>query len=880
MMKYWREFMIQSVNLTNDIFWLGILDPHLDVFDIIMETKYGTTYNSYLVQTAEGAILVETVKEKFFDAYLQKIEEKIGDLNQIKYIITNHTEPDHAGSIGKLINRIPHLTVIGSKTAITYLKDILNIDFNYQTTEELKSFKLGNKTFEFIKAPFLHWPDSIYTYMPDEHVLFTCDSFGSHYSPKSGIKLSEVPQSEEAAYQDALLYYYTAIFSPFKPYVLKAIDKIKDLKLSMVCTGHGPVLDTRIDEIISTYQQWSTPATKKEVKKVVIPYVSAYGYTGELAEAIMKGIHEVDSTIEILPYNLDLLNYPQKKDEILHHFADADGILFGTCTINGDALPIIWDLSINLNPIVHGGKIVSAFGSYGWSGEGVDNIMDRLHQLRMKVIDGFKIKFRASKSETEAAIEFGKLFANCLLTDTVPERKKETSTALNVEELNPSGKVVLWRCIVCGEVYPGVLPPEICPACGVGSDLFELYEEEVINFKSTANEKFVIIGGGVAAMTAANTIRQRNEVASITMISSESSYPYYRPSLSDLIVHDLADEEFNLNAKEWYSNHNIHLLLNSTVTTLNADERTLVLENGETIAYDKLILATGSSNFIPPIKNADALGVFSIKYKTDALALREYAQHKKSAVIIGGGVLGLEAADALQELGLKVTIVEVSDRLMKTQLDSDASNFIQHILSQRGIEIRTEAKVEEILTNDQTVVGVKLANETLNTDVVVISAGVRANTQLASQANLEVNRGIVVNDRMQTSNPNIYACGDVAEFEGISTNLWSPAIEQAKVAGSNAVGDSKTFQNVCEPLSLVAFDTEVFAVGKYPNENLDTFQTLVDKNPETGQFKKLYFKDNQLIYGILFKDISKASVLLNGVRNKDNYQTVVSKLYR
>ena len=156
MVKYWREFMIQSVNLTNDIFWLGILDPHLDVFDIIMETKYGTTYNSYLVQTTEGAILVETVKEKFFDAYLQKIEEKIGDLNQIKYIITNHTEPDHAGSIGKLINRIPHLTVIGSKTAITYLKDILNIDFNYQTTEELKSFKLGNKTFEFIKAPFLH----------------------------------------------------------------------------------------------------------------------------------------------------------------------------------------------------------------------------------------------------------------------------------------------------------------------------------------------------------------------------------------------------------------------------------------------------------------------------------------------------------------------------------------------------------------------------------------------------------------------------------------------------------------------------------------------------------------------------------------------------
>ena len=872
--------MIQSVLLKNDVYWLGVLDPHLDVFDIIMETKYGTTYNSYLVNTTEGAILVETVKEKFFDSYLQKIKEVIGDLNQIKYIITNHTEPDHAGSIGRLVKLIPGLTVIGSKTAITYLKDLLNMDFNYLTAESLKTFAFGDKTFEFIKAPFLHWPDSMYTYMSSDHVLFTCDSFGSHYSPKYGIKLSEVPESEEEAYQDALLYYYTAIFSPFKPYVIKAINKIEELKLDIVCPGHGPVLDTRIDEIIETYRKWSTPTPHEGPKKVIMPYVSAYGYTGELAEAITKGIHEVDPSIHVIPYNLDILNYPQMKDEILSHFADADGILFGTCTINGDALPIIWDLAINLNPIVHGGKIVSAFGSYGWSGEGVDNIMDRLHQLRMKVIDGFKIKFRASASETQAAIDFGKLFANSLLTGKVPARKKDVGPGLSAEELNPSGKVVLWRCIICGEVYPGVLPPEVCPACGVGSDLFEIYEEEIVNFKSTTDEKFVIVGGGVAALTAANAIRLRNEVAAITMISAESSYPYYRPALSDLIVKDVPDEEFNLNPESWYTENNINIQLNTKVTALNADEKVLTLEDGRTVAYDKLILATGTSNFIPPIKGADANGIFSVKYDTDAKALRDYAKGKQNAVIIGGGVLGLEAADALQELGLNVTVLEVAERLMPRQLDESASSFISSILSNRKVNVRTKVKVQEIMSANNHVSGVKVGDEIIPADVVVISAGVRANVELATMGNIEINRGIIVNSNMETSVKDIYACGDVAEFEGISTCLWAPAIEQGKVAGINAVGDVAEFSNKTEPLSLIAFDTEVFAIGTYPTENIEEYQIVSDSNSKTGHFKKLYFKDNQLVYGVLFKDISKASVLLTGVRNGDDYATVVSKLYR
>lgn len=869
--------MIQTVALNNDVHWLGILDPNLDVFDIIMETKYGTTYNSYLVNTTEGAILIETVKEKFFDSYLEKIQDKIGDLSNIKYIITNHTEPDHAGSIGRLVQLLPDITVIGSKTAINYLKELINIDFNYLTAESLKTFTLGNKTFDFIPAPFLHWPDSIYSYLKNDNILFTCDSFGSHYSPKYGIKLSEVPESEEANYQDALLYYYTAIFSPFKPYVIKAIDKIKDLKIDMICNGHGPVLDTRIDEIINTYKNWSAAPEKAPRKKIVMPYVSAYGYTEELAQAIVKGIQEVDSSIDIEMYNLDILNYPQKKDEILASFASADGILFGTCTINGDALPIIWDLAINLNPIVHGGKVVSCFGSYGWSGEGVDNIMDRLHQLRMKVLDGFKIKFRASERETQDAIDYGKLFAKCLIEGKVPARKKAGSTM--TEDLNPSGKVVLWRCVICGEVYPGVLPPEVCPACGVGADLFEQYEEEVITFNSTKEENFVIVGSGVAAVSAANAIRARNTVANITLISKETSYPYYRPALSDLIVKDMPTEEFDLNPESYYAENNIELKLGTTVESIDTTNKSLVLAGGETVSYDKLILASGSSNFVPPIPDANAKGVFSVRYKEDSLALREYAKGKSKAVIIGGGVLGLEAADALQELGLNVTIVEAAPRIMPRQLDPSASAFMQNILANKNVNLITAASAQEIVTVDNTVTGVKINDELVEADLVVINVGVRANTQLAVSANINIERGIVVNEKMETSVTDIYACGDVAQFEGISTNLWAPAIEQGKVAGANAVGDVATFANQVEPLSLIVFGTEMFSVGTYPTENTESYQVMMDSNPSTGLFKKLYFKDNQLVYGVLFKDISKANVLLNGVRQGHDYQTVMSKMF-
>lgn len=407
---------MKSLKLKDDVYWVGMQDPDLKVFDIVMETKYGTSYNSYLVKGSDKIAIFETVKLKFVDEYIDKLNEVI-DPSSIDYIIVDHTEPDHAGSIEKLLSLAKNAKVVGSRQAIDFLKEIVNRTFESIVVKHGDTLSLGNKTLQFISAPFLHWPDSIYTYLVEDRILFTCDSFGSHYS-FDGVLYSAIPENKIINYRKALQLYFRDIFSPFKKYMLDAIDKIKDLSIDMIGTGHGPVLDKDIKNVIETYRKWSVETNPDTKKKVVVPFVSAYGYTESLADEIIKGITE-NNDIIVKRYNLNLLNYNELKDEIVNEFYFADGILFGTSTINGDALPLIWDLAISLNPVLHSGKVASAFGSYGWSGEGVPNIVNRLKQVRMKVAESYRVKFKPSPLELENALEYGRKFAQFVRTGKV-----------------------------------------------------------------------------------------------------------------------------------------------------------------------------------------------------------------------------------------------------------------------------------------------------------------------------------------------------------------------------------------------------------------------------------------------------------------------------
>jgi flavorubredoxin len=395
---------MKSLEVKKDIYWVGALDPDLRIFDIIMYTPYGTTYNSYVVKGSEKVAIFETVKEQFFDEYLQRLQSLDIDITKIDYIIVDHTEPDHAGSVAKLLELSPNAKVVGSTPALKFMKKIANKDFESIVVNDGDSLSLGNKTLKFVAAPFLHWPDSIYTYVEEDKVLITCDSFGTHYCTNN-IFNDKVENNEH--YMESLKYYYDCIMGPFKPYVVKAIDKIEKLDIEMICPGHGPVLREDPWKIVDLYKKWSTTeAFKDGINRVTIAYVSAYGYTASLAKKIAEGIKSTGS-FDIKMY--DVIHHEQK--DIIHSIEESDGILFGSPTINADLLPPIRNLLTELNPIVHGGKVAGAFGSYGWSGEAVPHIETRLKELRMKIHSpGLKILFKPSEEDLQKAFNYGKEF--------------------------------------------------------------------------------------------------------------------------------------------------------------------------------------------------------------------------------------------------------------------------------------------------------------------------------------------------------------------------------------------------------------------------------------------------------------------------------------
>jgi len=395
------------LDLTPDVKWIGVLDQDIRVFDIVMHTDHGTTYNSYFIN-ADRKTIIETAKEKFSDTYLDKLMH-VTDPAEISYIVLDHTEPDHSGAMRRLLDLAPQAVVAGSGNAIRYLSDIVNRPFRSLVVRDGDTLDLGNKTLKFIGAPNLHWPDSIYTYLVEDRILFTCDSFGAHYCHE------KMFDDLTGDYYEDFKYYFDVILKPYSRFMLKAIDKIRPLDISMIATGHGPILRKNwkkiVDATYSLAQDYVTLTSATGRKKLLITYVSAYGYTKEMAGLIARGASAVDNVdVEVMDIESAAIG------EIDSKLTIADGVIVGSPTINQNTLLPVYKLAAMVSPLRDRGKLAGSFGSYGWSGEAPGIIAAMLKSLKLQFFEEpVAFKFLPESDKEKPLVEYGERFARQLV---------------------------------------------------------------------------------------------------------------------------------------------------------------------------------------------------------------------------------------------------------------------------------------------------------------------------------------------------------------------------------------------------------------------------------------------------------------------------------
>jgi nitrite reductase (NADH) large subunit len=363
----------------------------------------------------------------------------------------------------------------------------------------------------------------------------------------------------------------------------------------------------------------------------------------------------------------------------------------------------------------------------------------------------------------------------------------------------------------------------------------------------------VIIGAGVAGVTAARGILSKAPEAKVHIYTDET-YPYYlRPKLPAFLAGEVSQEELFFRPKSWYEESGISLDLSSKVVQLRPGKREIVLADGSRVSYDRLLLATGSHSFMPPIEGNDKKGVFTLRTLDDAIAIRSYAEKSRRALILGGGLLGLEAGRALATLGLEVIVLERSGHVLRKQLDEEGASVLERLLEDRRVQTAKTAACKRVLGTDA-VSGVVLeSGEQLEGDLLLVSAGVRPNVQLAEEAGLEVNRGIIVDESLQTSHEDIFAVGDAAEYEGMVWGIIPAAVGQARVVASTLLGDTSTkYHGTVPSTTLKIVGIDLTSIGAVNAQGDDEEIRKVDAS--RGIYKKLVIRGGRIVGAIFLGD--------------------------
>ena len=402
--------------------------------------------------------------------------------------------------------------------------------------------------------------------------------------------------------------------------------------------------------------------------------------------------------------------------------------------------------------------------------------------------------------------------------------------------------------------------------------------------------KYVIVGASAAGIGAVEAIRDVDPVGAITIITEEPCAYYSRPMISDLVSGKADTKKMQCKCDDFFQQFKAEVILNKKVTALNLTEKTLSLDGGEKVAYEKLLLATGGKPFVPKMEGQEKDGVFTFTTITDAqrLAAKIDSIHAKSAVVIGAGLIGISVTEALMKRGLKVTIVELQEKILSLLLDPKASDIVEAVIKKAGVNFATGQSVQKIIgrpDNEGAVGGVILTKgDTVPCDLVIVAIGVIPRTELVVGSAVKTNRGIVVDNQMQTNVPDVYASGDVAEAYDFILNqnrllpLWPLAMQEGQVAGYNMAGKKTLYLGGTNMSSLKYFNIPIVSIGLANPKEDPSLEILTKLDAEHNIYKKLVLRNNVIVGMTLVNCIERAGVIFYLMKKAINVKKIKKQL--
>jgi len=372
-----------------------------------------------------------------------------------------------------------------------------------------------------------------------------------------------------------------------------------------------------------------------------------------------------------------------------------------------------------------------------------------------------------------------------------------------------------------------------------------LREDRGINLKM----RVIIIGNGLAGIIFAKTLRELMQDAEIDIFSDEKYHYYPRPNLIEFLAGNIPFEKMFAFPEEWYTEQNLNVHLATPVKKIIPGSKEVETDGGRRTKYDALLIANGSHSFIPPFQGAEKRGVYSLRILDDAFQILDYFKDHPRVVVIGGGLLGLETARAMRARKAEVEVVEFFERLLPRQLDAQGASLLKSQIEKTGIKVRLGLATEEIQGQDE-VTGLRFkGGEEIKADMAIVAAGVRSNILLAKEAGLETDRGLVINDYLQTSNPEIYAAGDVAQYQGSVYGIIPAAFNQARMAAFNVSGEKRKYEGTILSNTLKVVGIDLTSIGLV-NPEEGSFEELRTEKAEEGIYKKVVIQDGTVVGAI------------------------------